>query len=323
VSFNPYKKSLSLDEGSVTIQKQELSLLMRMNFSNQQMKWRIDCKSAPVSLLYSILPSSIHEKLKNYQFSEPLMTRVLISGSFAPGSTPAVDIYFKSINNTLSIADRSFDNLKLLGWFTNHMDSTKINDDHNSKVVLPVFTGTVYQFPIDAKVMITDLIEPKLYMNATLTYDETKQGEITSDKFNFLAGLVKVHFVFDAPLVNYVDTINQTVLGNLSGDVMIRDLSMDQVNTGYQFRNINGHLSFNKPDLIIDSVVLTVNNNQAKLSGYATHFVSFLFLPSQMAYVNLEVSADTVNFNSFKKPPAKDESKKYERKKSKKEFSKT
>lgn len=107
-----------------------------------------------------------------------MIAHVVVDGSIKPGSKPAVDVYFKSTGNKLNAGVRSFDNLYLLGWFTTHMDSTKINDDHNSRVMIPAFNGTYFGLPIIASVTVTDLMEPVMRMKAHLSYDKTKHGEV-------------------------------------------------------------------------------------------------------------------------------------------------
>ncbi|MFI5134812.1 MAG: AsmA-like C-terminal region-containing protein [Chitinophagales bacterium] len=304
VAFNPYKKLLTVNDGILYIKQQKLMMRAQMNFSDKTMKMQFDAKSILPSVAYGVLTPAIYNKLSVYQLVKPVMVRVLISGSIAPGSLPAADVYFKSAGNELDIAQRSFNNLDVIGWFTNHIDSTKINDDHNSKIVLPVFRGTIYGLPIQSEITVTDLLSPTLYMKARVSYDEQKQGEITTDRFKFLQGFISVNFLFDGPLVNYVDTVNHVVLGKLIGEVSIQNAAFNHLATGYEFRNVNGHLSFNKPDLQIDSIRMTANGNVVKLTGNAKYFISFLFIPSLKAQANLNLTAETIDFNSFK-PPAR------------------
>jgi hypothetical protein len=87
---------------------------------------RFDANSILPQVAYGALTPAIYEKLKVYDLQKPVMARVIINGFMTPGSKPAADVYFKSTGNELKIAGRSFENLDLLGWFTTHIDSTKI-----------------------------------------------------------------------------------------------------------------------------------------------------------------------------------------------------
>jgi len=319
IGFDPATKSLAVNDGILSIKQQKLKMSAEMDFGKKTMKMRFDSKSILPAVAIGVLTPVISQKLSAFQLEKPVMVQVMIAGLMTPGSKPAVDVYFKTAGNKLNVATRSFEELELLGWFTNHIDSTRINDDHNSRVALPVFKGKVYGLPIESKVLVTDLIEPRLLMKASLRCDEKQQGEITTQRFKFFHGMFDIEYLFDGPLVNYVDTINKVMIGDLSGEILFKGADFDQLSTGYQFRNVNGHLTFKKPDLIIDSIQMAMNGNKVKLTGSAKYFIAFIFIPSVKAQANLNLTADTIDFNSFQPPPQAKEEKKLANKESKKE----
>ncbi|MGB3076459.1 MAG: AsmA-like C-terminal region-containing protein [Chitinophagales bacterium] len=316
VTFDPDTKLLTLSNGDLVIQKQKLMLAIKMNFSEKTMSMKFDTKSMIPSVAYSILTPAISNKINIIQLEKPVIASVVINGSIAPGSKPAVDVYFKTTGNTLNYNNASFDSLRILGQFTNHIDSTKINDDHNTKVMIPVFSGSIYGIPVTLKAVLTDFITPDLALKAQITYDGQQQGEITTERFKFLNGLIKIDLSFHGPLTNFVDTVHQQMIGDGSGEISIQNASFNQLSTGYEFRNVTGHLSFKKPDVIIDSIQLSLNGNNLKMSGNAQNVISFIFVPTMKAVVNLDIKAGIVDFNKFSRPEASAAKKKAATKKS-------
>lgn len=316
IGFNADSSELTVIHGLLELKKQYLLLNARMNFRKKTMQMQFDASSILPSVAYAALTPAIYEKLKNYDLQKPVLATVRINGFMTPGSKPAVDVYFKATDNQLNIAKRSFENLQLLGWFTSHIDSTKINDDHNSKVVLPVFRATLYGLPLVSTLSVTDLILTNLDMQAHIYYDGSKQGEVTTKMFRFYKGSVDISYHFQGPLVGFVDSVNKVMLGDLSGAARFRDADFDQLSTGYQFREMNGDITFRKPDLWIDSLDLILNGNRMSMNGSAKYFIAFLFIPGVKAVANLDLAADTIDFNSFKAPPASAPEKEEQTKKS-------
>jgi hypothetical protein len=304
IGFDAAKSLLIVTDGLLNLNKQYLLINAKMNFKDKTMQMRFDASSILPAVAYKALTPAIYEKLKGFQLEKPVIARVLVKGFITPGSKPAVDVYFKTIGNTLSVKTRTFENLEIIGWFTSHVDSTKINDDHNSRVMLPVFRGTNFGLPLVATVSVTDLLDPMLVMNAHLRYDSKVNGVTTTKYFQFSNGEIDIRYFFHGPLMNMVDTVNRVLIGDLSGEISMKHAEFDQRNTGYQYRDVNGHLSFKKPNLIIDSIGMSMNGNRMKLKGSVQYSIAALLIPEVKALAILDLSADTIDFNSFKVPPS-------------------
>jgi hypothetical protein len=302
IHFNPEAGTLVVPNAELEAQKQLLSLHAAFDFKQKKLALEFNSASILPSVAYSLLTPAIRKKLVAYDLVKPIMIHASIVGSLEPGSKPAVDVFFKTTGNQLNIKDRTFDSLSMTGWFVNHIDSTKINDDHNSKVIIPVFNGTYFRLPIRSQMEITDLVNPVLYMDARVSYDQDQHGDVTTQFFHFTEGQMDVRYIFDGPLVHFIDTVNKVMIGRLDGSINISKAAFTYMPADYQITNANGKLSFSRPHLSIDSLHLTLNGNELFVKGEAQYFVSFLFIETQEIFVDLDVKARSVNFNSFKKP---------------------
>jgi hypothetical protein len=317
VGFDADKAQLTVNDGMLNLKNEMLLININMNFKEKTMHMIFRANSILPSTAFGALTPAIQEKLKAFTVEKPVMAYVAVDGFITPGSKPAVDVYFKSTGNKLTAANRSFENLYLLGWFTSHVDSTKVNDDHNSRVVIPAFNGTYYGLPLEATVVVTDLMEPVLMMQAHLGYDKTKHGEVTTKNLKLIDGGFDVQYTFHGPLLNYIDTVNKVTIGDLSGSAIFRNADFNGLTSGYEFRDVNGNITFKKPDLWIDSVSMRLNGNKLMMTGSSKYFVAFLLIPGVKTYATLNLTADTIDFNTFLPPPSETKEKKEVTKESK------
>ncbi len=317
LGFDPAKAQLTVRNGWLNLKDQLLLISIMMNFKEKTMHLTFSTESVLPAIAFGALTPAIQEKLKTFQLEKPVIAHVVVDGFITPGSKPAVDVYFKTTGNKLNVAKRSFDNLYILGSFTSHIDSTKINDDHNSRVVIPAFNGTYFGVPLKSSVMVTDLISPLLQMNAHLSYDKAKQGEVTTPNLQLLDGSFDVQYTFYGPLTNYIDTVNKVTIGDLYGSAIFRNTDFNSVKSGYEFRDVDGSITFKKPDVWIDSLKMNMNGNKMRMTGSAQYFIAFLLIPGVKAYATLNLTADTIDFNRFQGPPSANKEKKEVTKESK------
>jgi len=304
-AIDPSSKEIRIHSGKLRIQKESFNLTGTFNLSDtKKMLLDIYSVSATTNVVYSVLPQSISEKISKYALEKPLMLKAHINGSLKAGSLPAVDIFFQTNSNRMTVGNQTFDSVKLLGWFNNHIDSLKISDDANTKIFFPVFNARANYLPLKLKMVITDLKNPKLFMNARIHLDaSSEQKELDPDRFEVISGKTDIHFDFNGPLINYLDTANGKMNADLKGKVEVKDFGINYLPTGYQFRNVNMTIPFDENDIYIDTINMMLNGNSIGIGGKIENFISFIFLPDVKANALLSVNADTMNFNTFK-PPA-------------------
>lgn len=297
----PQQNLLSVSGGTVAIDNQIIAVQSKFFLDeNPTMQMNLFSTSMKTSVAFSVLPKKIQEKLSHYQVYKPVMVYVIIRGSLSRGNKPAVDMYLQTSGNRLSYAARSFDDLTFLGKFTNHIDSAKINDDHNSRLVFPVFRGLVYQVPIKAKMIVTDLISPYMQMRASSDLDKlTEEKIVDTTRFKILSGSTQIRFSFDGPLTNYIDTINKQLNATLSGSVIMNNVALDYIPSDFRFRNVTGSMVFDQNDLHINSMSFELNNNSAYISGSFDQLIPFLFTSLAATRGDLSLTAGTINLNNF------------------------
>ncbi|HUM47083.1 MAG TPA: AsmA-like C-terminal region-containing protein, partial [Chitinophagales bacterium] len=301
LDFNIQEKKMDIKASTIEIDK--VKFLLRGNFAfndTAQMHLEIDAPRITVDQANTILTQHIAAKLLAFKFENPLLAAIRIDGKLFPGSKPAVDVFFRTENNILTMKSKTFTEVNTLGWFLNHVDPTLVNDDHNSKVILSRFHANLGGIPLRSKVTITDLITPHLLMNATVNMPmEDLHGIVDTSKFIFNGGSLDVAFNYDGKLVEYVDTVHHLFLASVNGSVNVRNANVTYVPRGFEFENVSTDMVFGDSLLTINQLSLEINKNPVSVTGRVLHFIPFLFVPGQSLFAELIVNAGSIDFDNF------------------------
>jgi hypothetical protein len=140
LEFNLNKRELLISPSKATIDGRAFFLKGNFEFSDtSHMHLEIDAPAITSAEANTIVTQHIADKLNAFQFENPLMAAIFIDGYLYYGSKPSVDVFFKTDKNSITMKTKTFYDVSLLGWFQNHADSTRINDDENSRVMIPRF----------------------------------------------------------------------------------------------------------------------------------------------------------------------------------------
>lgn len=299
--FIDKQKLLAITGGTAIVDKQVVAIQSRFVFGKEPtMQFNFFSRSIKPDAGYSILPKSIEQKLVRYQVYKPITVYAIIRGSLAPNTKPYVDLYVKTSGNRISLGSKSFDDLTFKGWFTNHVDSTKINDDHNSRFIFPVFDGAIYQIPMHTQLVITDLKSPVLLMKASSDLDKASVSKVVdTSRIKILSGNIKVRFSYSGPMVNYFDSLTNKMNAHINGSMIIDKVELDYLPRDFEFRDVSGSVIFNDSDLHVNSVSFKLNDNSAYVNGSFVQFIPSLFSNTASAKGDFSLTAATIDLNSF------------------------
>lgn len=300
--FESKTSTLHIKSSSIEIDNSNYLLRGAFTFSEKpHMHLEIDAARITVMQANKILTQHIASKLAAFEFEKPLLAAIRIDGFLLPGSKPAVDVFFKTDSNVLNMKTKTFSEVNTLGWFQNHVDSTLINDDHNSKVTLVRFHANLGGIPIRSKININDLIDPSLQMKATIDMAlEDANGIADSSKFTFNGGNLSMSLSYDGKLLNNVDTVTNTFLASVNGNIKIDEADFYYVPRGFHFAKLNADMIFGDSLLSINALNFEVNGNALSITGEVLQFIPFLFVRNQSVSTALNVQTGSLNFDHFK-----------------------
>lgn len=301
LDFDESQHQLRMQNAKVAVDGRKFLLRGNLVFGNSpKMHLEIDAANVSVREAMTILPQRIASRLESFDFEMPLLVGVRIDGKLISGSKPAVDVFFKTETNAITLYEQHFSDVNTLGWFTNHIYATQINDDRNSRLMLTRFNASLGGIPIVSKATISNLVDPYLQLKAAIDMPlEELNGIIDTSQFIFNDGAVHLKLNYGGRIKGYIDKVNNHVNVNMTGNLQVTDGEFTYLPRGFEFSGVNGALSLDDSLMNIESLQMKINQNAIRISGQVVHFVPFLFIPNESLFANLNVNAGTINFDLF------------------------
>ena len=256
----------------------------------------------------SLITRALREKLSKFQFDTPLKLDVSLIGRLAGGEEPKIDIGFSTANNHFVTGKISAEDLSLAGCFTNHIDTTKIFDDYNSRIVVDTLSGKVAGIPTNARLSITNLKNPELLLAArsNLHLTDLNQHSDTT-RLHFLSGEFMADIQYHGRLNEYLNGTSTAYKGRLRGDVTVTNASAVVVSQQKKIDQVNVKIHFTEKQMDLHQIDARINGNRIQLKGLVTGFIPFFFVPEEKGFVKLSVYSPRLDLATLikKKPKAK------------------
>lgn len=303
VKYNPSKRKLLILPSTIKFEKSLVGVTGLIQFaSSSRLQLKIQSNQQDFSEGLSIVTKSLREKLEKFQFKEPLNLTVNLDGVLAEGE-PKVTVDFSSKENKFSMAKLSIDDFSFVGTFNNHVDTTKLFDDLNSRVTLKTFSAKMEGIPTQGSLSITNLKDPKLKLDAKIKMslvDLNNSTDIT--KLRFLDGVVISEVSYDGKLSEYVDKTTTSFTGKLKGKVQIINGAMQLIPQQKKLDQVNAQLHFTEKEMSIDKMNFQINGNPIAVEGKIRGFIPFFFQPKKKGFVNLSIHSPRLDIATLLKP---------------------
>lgn len=238
----------------------------------------------------TLVTRALREKLSKFQFNKPVKLSLTLLGKLTPGDEPEIDIAFTTMNNHFVTGKLTVTDLSFKGTFINHLDPLKPFDDYNSRIKLDTVSGRIAGIPTEAKLMLTDLKDPKLILESQThlnLLDLNAQTDTT--KLKFLSGALAATISYDGKLTEYLDPTTTVYHGKLVGNVNVSDASLELPPAQKKFDHAAVRIHFTEKQMNLDKINFNINGNPIRLKGKITGFVPFFFQPEKKGYVELSL----------------------------------
>ncbi|NOT75815.1 MAG: hypothetical protein HOP08_12885 [Cyclobacteriaceae bacterium] len=302
LEFRPSKKELTILPSELKFKNSTVALSGRFDFSKRGgFTLNIDSKDLNYSEGLSLITKALREKLEKFQFDGPIDLNVKLQGSLGPGAEPKVDIAFTSRGNHFVTGKLDAKDLSFKGSFTNHIDSTKEIDDHNSRIVLDTVSTRIEEVGVEANLVITDLTDPKLklisksHINLTDINHETDTASL-----KLLGGIFDADINYNGKLNEYLDGPKTVYRGKLKGTVRIKDGSLVMRQQEKKFDRINAQFRFTEERMDLDEIDFRINGNPVMIKGNVIGFIPFFFVPEEKGSINLSITSPRIDLASLK-----------------------
>jgi AsmA-like C-terminal region len=267
----------------------------------------------------SLLTPALQDKLIKYRIDRFIKVRTSLRGSLAGGSEPAVDVAFQwndqnevNVGKTLTVTKSRAE-----GLFTNHLDSLKERDDHNSVIRIDRLEGIIEGIPVKVSASFIDLKDTRMELKSDVDADLRSLNASTDQSLiRFKGGKITSHLEFRGDLMEILDSTATHYKGSLDGFAKITDGSLVFVPRNQSITRANLELIFDKKLITLKELSAVLNKNTVLLHGEVDGFIPFLIHPRETGSVKLALYSPQLNLTPFKGSPVHKASRKKESRKS-------
>jgi uncharacterized protein involved in outer membrane biogenesis len=301
VALNPTTKNLTIYPSSLTIDESTIDLSGEFQLPRGG-KYKLTFSSTGLQppKAKSFLNEKLKKTLDKFAIETPVGVMVTLAGRSIPGLQPDVDIQFETKDAIFHYHHLDFTNLSLAGSFTNHLDSTKVNDNDNSQVIIKSFAGKMGKVPITGNISFTALKDPvvDLAVSTEVNFQDVNDQMDTS-RFVLKSGNFISSVKYAGKLTEYLDSTRTVYHGKLQGNCKASDASLVYKPKKLLMKKINAACEFNEKKFIINDLSLKLNNNTVGMKGYMTNFIPFFIRPQNKGYVKLSVTSPMLDLTPF------------------------
>jgi len=244
------------------------------------------------------------EKLTGFDFEDPMSAQMVVKSNLIPNLPPDIDIYFNSSNNTFSGKNKKLNNIDFSGHYMNHLNDTLFNDETNNAVFFDTISGYYEGIPFNGKFTLNDFNNPSIDLRViSNTRLAVINNAIDTSLIRFNGGEMELDLRFKGALAKN-DTLPVDTNAIVNGRLSLTQADYVIPKNNYHFKNITGSLLFDKQDLLISNLPVTLNNNKITISGAFKNISNNIIHPEAPLYADISVLAQEFNINNF--PPPKE-----------------
>ncbi len=245
------------------------------------------------------------EKLTGFNFEDPLSAQMVVKSNLIPNLPPDIDIYFNSLNNTFTGKSKKLNKIDFSGHYMNHLNDTLFNDESNNALFFDTISGFYEGIPFNGKFILNDFTNPVLDMRVKCnTKLAVINNAIDTSIIRFNSGEMDLDLRFKGALTTN-DTLPVDTNAIVNGRLALTGADYVITKNNYHFKNITGSLNFDKQNLIISNLPVTLNNNQTTISGEFKNISNNIIHPEAPLYADITILADEFNINNFPPPTVK------------------
>lgn len=255
-----------------------------------------------------LLNDKLRNSLNKFRLEDPITIEVNLKGRSIPGYVPNVDAFFEMQNATLHYGALDFSSLTLKGQFTNHIDSSQVKDNKNSKVSISSFQAVMEKIPVKGSVVFTMLNDPLMDLKFTtkLSYKDLN-NHLDNNRFFFEKGNFTTQVSYIGRVSEYLDATRTTYQGKLQGKIKAVNASLYYKPKKIRLDNIQLQCGFDEKIFTIQNLNLNVNGSAVAVNGKMQNFIPFFIQPKNKGYVRLSVRSPNFDLTSLaaKRDPGK------------------
>ncbi len=298
LKYNSETEILDLEKKKVSIGDGAFLIGGRFDISRKPVEFIITLDSDELEWkdASSLLTKKISGKLNKFDLTAPIAVKAAIAGNMGPGSQPSIDVSCKVKNNVLTSPGGIVDKCNFTGFFTNHAQKGKGNNDSNSVIKLYHFTGDYEKIPFAMdSVLINNLIKPIATGTFRSKFPIVRLNQVFGDdllKFN--GGVADVNVIYKADMVDL--ELRKPIL---KGTINIANADIDYQPRRLNFKNSSIGLHFTENDLLIKNIRVQSGSSIVNMEGSVKNFMNLYYTAPERISFNWKITSPRINLGEF------------------------
>lgn len=247
-----------------------------------------------------LLTRKVADKLKLYEASGPIDAEAVISGPLYPGEDPEVRVDFEGSNQkfTAHLMEESFYIEHFKGYFYNHIDTSQMPGDPNSRLYISHVEGRWHEFPFIVSGDIRDFDEPFLNGSIQIPLNQ-KQIALLCENTPFLPiqsmGWMKAKFS------GYIDDLISSEksygISAWKGNAFVQVKEGQWKESSLRFKDVEMKCRIEGDALYVQNLAGKLNGNAVSANGSMKGLASHIGDSKKPVIVQLSAFSKRFNLN--------------------------
>ena len=244
----------------------------------------------------SLLIQALQNRLKKIEIENPISVTTRVDGQLASAAPPRVDVSFQFSKSRVRAFVVQAEQVTADGSFSNHVDSTRRNDDHNSTVTLNSVEGVFQGLPTRLTATFHDMKDTRVTLTSRMDVKARDfNALLDTSRWKFSAGSFTSEIEYSGKLKEFLDSTRTKFEGKLKGSAHLKEGAFRYVPRKQFYEDVTVAVKFDQDHVDIGDIGFTLNKSPVSLKGEVLGFVPFFVLPANKGLVRLQVYSPSLD----------------------------
>ncbi|MDQ3291825.1 MAG: hypothetical protein M3Q05_11105, partial [Bacteroidota bacterium] len=254
-------------------------------------------KNTNIQALLALLPSKFSQAFGEYRSQGNVYFNGIVKGITSGKANPQVLFRFGCHNATFfhSASKQKLEDLNFQGQFSNGSQQNNLT----SVIELKNIRGRLRNRPFTGTIVYRNLQDPYLQVKLNGNLDVAHALEVfPNTHLKRGSGEVAVNIAFAGKVRSFQSRTGYGQV-NSSGEITLRNVSLQVKNYKPVFHQLTGNFLFRKSDLAVTDFKGKLGSSDFLINGYFKNVLGWLFLSKQRLHMEADVESGFLNFDEL------------------------
>ncbi|MBA4848905.1 AsmA-like C-terminal region-containing protein [Emticicia sp. BO119] len=294
VAYNEKEKMLIVKPSELIVATQDkIQLSGAFDFNEDVKSIKLDfiVKEIRLASARKLLTQHLSDVLTRVKIDPVVTAQVHLNGKFGE-RIPKVDINFDARAFQYRLRVGLLKDLSTQGTFTNHVDSTQLTGDKNTRIVGNNIQGLFETIPIHGKIVVNDLDNALADIDCTLDASPASLNDLLDpERYKVNKGKAIMKLTYKGNIKSFFNSETRKLNGLLYGNVSLQDIAVTYLPQNVKIEQIRADMAFTGEEVRIPSIQLFDGINRLYINGHIAGLIPYLYTDNSplKATVNIKI----------------------------------